>query len=206
MLLLGKDIAAQRNEKILFQSLSFCLFSQQLMTIIGPNGIGKSTLLRIIAGLFEAAEGHIVLKDRQKTYPVATACHYLSTQNAMKPSLSVIENLRFWSNFYGQKMRSPYEALTDIGLCDLGSLPFSALSTGQKRRVAIARLLLSYRPIWILDEPMAGLDDHAQNILVNLFKHHLNQGGMIITTTHIPLAIPEDHRILLEKFLPPQRK
>ncbi|WP_455476006.1 heme ABC exporter ATP-binding protein CcmA [Bartonella sp. B17] len=206
MVLSGRDLAAQRNEKILFQGLSFCLFPQQLMTITGFNGIGKSTLLRIIAGLFEAAEGHIILEDNGQMYPVATACHYLSTQDAMKPPLSVINNLQFWSAFYGQHMRTPHEALADIGLSELEHLPFSVLSTGQRKRVAIARLLLSYRPIWILDEPISGLDNHAQTILVNLFQHHLNQGGMIIAATHIPLAISENHRINLEKFLPTRRE
>ncbi|WP_019220798.1 heme ABC exporter ATP-binding protein CcmA [Bartonella senegalensis] len=206
MVLLGKDLAAHRNEDVLFQGLSFCLFPQQLMTITGPNGIGKSTLLRIIAGLFEAAEGYVNLKDQEHIYPVATACHYLGTQNAMKPFLSVISNLQFWSAFYGQPLRSPHEALADIGLSDLGHLPFNVLSTGQKRRVAIARLLLSYRPVWILDEPTLGIDSHAQTLLTNIFQYHLNQGGMIIAATHNSLGIPENHKIALENFLPPQEK
>ncbi|WP_455482068.1 heme ABC exporter ATP-binding protein CcmA [Bartonella sp. B35(2025)] len=206
MVLLGKDLAAHRNEEILFQSISFCLFSKQLMTITGSNGIGKSTLLRIIVGLLETAEGHVILKDNDKIYPVAAACHYLGIQNAMKSSLSVIDNLQFWSAFYGQHLRRPQEALADIGLSDLGHLPFRVLSTGQKRRVAIARLLLSYRPIWVLDEPISGLDSHAQTILISLFQHHLNQGGMIIAATHNPLGIPENHRIALENFLPPKRE
>ncbi|WP_455474236.1 heme ABC exporter ATP-binding protein CcmA [Bartonella sp. B30(2025)] len=205
MVLSGRNLAAHRDEKILFQGLSFCLFSQQLMTITGFNGIGKSTLLRIIAGLFEAAEGHVILEDHGQTYPVAAACHYLSTQNAMKPHLSVINNLQFWSAFYGQHMRTPHEALADIDLSEIEHLPFSILSTGQKKRVAIARLLLSYRPIWILDEPMFGLDKQAQTILINLFQHHLNQGGMIIAATHIPLTISENHEINLENFLPTRK-
>ncbi|WP_336287695.1 MULTISPECIES: heme ABC exporter ATP-binding protein CcmA [unclassified Bartonella] len=202
MILLGKNLAAQRGEEILFQGLSFCLFPQQLMTITGSNGIGKSTLLRIIAGFLEATEGYVILKDHEHTYPVATACHYLGHQNAMKSPLSVIDNLQFWSAFYGQHMRHPHEALADIGLADLGHLPFKVLSTGQKRRVAIARLLLSYRPIWILDEPIVGLDSQAQTILADLFQHHLNQGGMIIAATHIPLPTPKNHEIILENFLP----
>ncbi|WP_455478812.1 heme ABC exporter ATP-binding protein CcmA [Bartonella sp. B10] len=206
MVLSGKDLAAHRNEEILFQDLSFCLFPHQLMTITGSNGIGKSTLLRIIAGLREAAEGHVILKNNDKLYPVATACHYLGTQNAMKSSLSVIDNLQFWASFYGQPLRHPHEALADIGLSDLEHLPFNVLSTGQKRRVAIARLLLSYRPIWILDEPTSGLDHPSQTTLTNLLQTHLNYGGMIIAATHNPLGIPENNKIALENFLPPRRE
>ncbi|WP_375656399.1 heme ABC exporter ATP-binding protein CcmA [Bartonella sp. CM120XJJH] len=202
MMLSGKDLAAYRNEEILFKGLSFCLFSQQLMTITGPNGIGKSTLLRIIVGLLEAAEGHIILKDHDQIYPVATACHYLGPQNAMKPLLSVMDNLQFWAHFYGQHSRFVHEALADIGLSNLEHLPFNALSTGQQRRVAIARLLLSYRPLWILDEPISGLDNHAQKLLTCIFRRHLNQGGMIIAATHNFLGIPENHKIALEKFSP----
>ncbi|MBX4335376.1 heme ABC exporter ATP-binding protein CcmA [Bartonella raoultii] len=204
MVLSGKDLTAYRNEEILFQGLSFCLFPQQLMIITGPNGIGKSTLLRIIVGLLKATEGHVVLKDKEQTYPVATACHYLGPQNAMKPFLTVIENLQFWAKFYGQHLRYPSEALADIGLSHLAHLPFNVLSTGQKRRVAIARLLLSHRPIWILDEPISGLDNHAKQRLANIFQCHLNQGGMIIAATHSFLGIPENHKIALEKFLPTQ--
>ncbi|EJF74489.1 heme ABC exporter ATP-binding protein CcmA [Bartonella alsatica] len=206
MVLMGRNLAAYRNEEVLFQGLSFCLFPKQLMTITGPNGIGKSTLLRIIVGLLKAAEGNIILKDQEQTYPIATACHYLGPQNAMKPPLSVIDNLQFWSSFYGQHLRYPHEALTDIGLSDLGHLPFNVLSTGQKRRVTIARFLLSYRPIWILDEPILGIDSHAQTLLANIFQRHLNQGGMIIAATHNPLGIAENHKIALEKFSPFQER
>ncbi|WP_034987203.1 heme ABC exporter ATP-binding protein CcmA [Bartonella florencae] len=206
MVLSGTDLAAHRNEEILFQGFSFCLFPQQLMTIMGPNGIGKSTLLRIIVGLLKATEGNIILKDQEQTYPVATACHYLGPQNAMKPFLSVIDNLQFWSAFYGQHLYHPREALADIGLSDFEHLPFNVLSTGQKRRVALARLLLSYRPIWILDEPLSGIDSHAQTLLSYIFQRHLNQGGMIIAATHNSLGIPENHKIALEKFLPPHKR
>ncbi|AQX27420.1 heme ABC exporter ATP-binding protein CcmA [Bartonella sp. Raccoon60] len=200
MMLSGKNLTAHRNEKTLFQGLSFCLSTQQLMTITGPNGVGKSTLLRIIVGLFKATEGDLKLEDKGKIYPPALACHYLSTQNAMKSCLSVIDNLKFWAEFYGQHFYHPHDALAEIGLSDLAHLPFNILSTGQKRCVAIARLLLSYRPIWILDEPISGLDRHAQTIFATLFQCHLNQGGMIIAATHTSLGLKEHHIIALEHF------
>ncbi|WP_208438327.1 heme ABC exporter ATP-binding protein CcmA, partial [Bartonella taylorii] len=141
-------------------------------------------------------------KERTQTYPLASVCHYLSIQNAMKSSLSVIDNLQFWAAFYSQYLRTPHEALADVGLSDLGHLPFRVLSTGQNRRVAIARLLLSYRPVWILDEPTSGVDSHTQSIFANLFQNHLIQGGMIIAATHTPLVLPEIYTIALEHFLP----
>ncbi|CBI75809.1 Cytochrome c biogenesis ATP-binding export protein ccmA (Heme exporter protein A) [Bartonella clarridgeiae 73] len=206
MVLSGKNLTVHRNEKTLFKGLSFSLSTQQLMTITGPNGIGKSTLLRIIVGLFKATEGDLKLEDKGKIYPLAIACHYLNTQNAMKSSLSVIDNLKFWAEFYGQHFYYPHDALADIGLSDLAHLPFNILSTGQKRRVAIARLLLSYRPIWVLDEPISGLDHYAQTIFAKLFQRHLNQGGMIIAATHIPLGLKEHHVIALEHFYPLRKK
>ncbi|ALE03368.1 heme ABC exporter ATP-binding protein CcmA [Bartonella ancashensis] len=204
MMLLGKNLTAYRDEKILFQNLSFCLSTQQLMIVTGPNGVGKSTLLRIIVGLLQPSKGHVILKDHNKIYPLAIASHYLSTQNTMKNYLSVIDNLNFWADFYGQCLHHPHEALENLGLSDLKHLPFNVLSTGQKRCVALTRLLLSYRPIWILDEPISGLDERAQTICTNLFQHHLNQGGMIIVATHTSLNIPANHIITLENFLPHQ--
>lgn len=196
------DLSAKRGEEVLFQHLNFTIHDRELLTITGPNGIGKSTLLRIIAGFLQANEGTIEATEGGRIFPVALVSHYLGSQNAMKTHLTVLQNLEFWSDFDSSRLLSPMEALDQVELSGIEHLPFGVLSTGQKRRVAIARLLLSHQPLWLLDEPTSGLDKHASAIFAKIMEEHRNRSGMIIAATHLPLGIEENRHILLDDYLP----
>ncbi|TJV30212.1 MAG: heme ABC exporter ATP-binding protein CcmA, partial [Mesorhizobium sp.] len=149
-----------------------------------------STLLRVVAGLLPVVAGRLLLEGGGEDFPsVASACHYLGHQNAMKTALSVAENLRFWRDFSGADFLSAEEALAMVGLDGIGHLPFGYLSTGQRRRAAIAKLLVSRRPLWLLDEPTAGLDKASEERFGRLMREHLDEGGIIIAATHLPLGL-----------------
>src|SRR5690606_3613965 len=147
-----------------FDGLAFDLGEGEALVVTGANGSGKSTLLRVVAGLLPPAAGMIRLEgaDGEEFPSVAAAAHYLGHGNAMKTALSVEENLRFWREFDGSPHLSAAEALEMVGLPQVAGLPYGYLSTGQKRRVAIARLLVGHRPLWLLDEPTAGLDKASE--------------------------------------------
>jgi len=118
-----------------------------------------------------------------------SAAHYLGDKNAMKTALTVAENLTFRQQFLGNAMLSVEEALEEVGLPAIASLPFGYLSTGQRRRVALAALLVSYRPLWLLDEPTAGLDLASERRLAGIMRAHLGDGGIIVAATHLPLGL-----------------
>ncbi|TIU77435.1 MAG: heme ABC exporter ATP-binding protein CcmA, partial [Mesorhizobium sp.] len=120
---------------------------------------------------------------------VASASHYLGHLNAMKTALSVEENLGFWRAFQGETGLSVGQALETVGLDGLGHLPFGYLSTGQRRRASIAKLLVSPRPVWLLDEPTAGLDKASEERFAGLMRGHCREGGIIVAATHLPLGL-----------------
>jgi len=190
MRLFAENLAGERGGEPVFAGVSFSLGAGEALTVTGPNGAGKSTLLRIIAGLLPAAGGRVGLEDAGEAWPaVPAAAHYLGHQNAMKPTLSVEENLGFWRDFLGEPHMETGEALEMVGLGAIGHLPFGYLSTGQKRRAAIARLLASYRPVWLLDEPTAGLDAASERQFAALMAAHLEDGGIIVAATHVALGL-----------------
>jgi heme exporter protein A len=120
----------------------------------------------------------------------------------MKPALTVDENLRFWASFLGSQRRSPEEALEAVGLRSIGHLPWGYLSTGQKRRTAIARLLTSHRPLWLLDEPTAGLDADSDAMFAGLLKAHLAEGGIAMAATHMALGVQGMQLLRMEQVGP----
>jgi heme exporter protein A len=190
MRLIAENLGGERGGEPVFSGIGFALDQGQALVVTGPNGSGKSTLLRIIAGLLPVAEGRVLLEGGGEAFPsVASACHYLGHQNAMKPSLSVAENLRFWRDFNGGGDSSVDEALETVGLIGIGHLPFGYLSTGQRRRAAIAKLLVSQRPLWLLDEPTAGLDKASEERFGALMMKHCGDGGIIVAATHLPLGL-----------------
>ncbi len=185
----AENLAGERGGETIFAGLSFEVSSGEALIVTGPNGSGKSTLLRIICGLLAPEAGKIELLEDRAALPVRAACHYLGHQNAMKPALSVRENLLFWQKFNGSARFDIDEALEAVDLPGVEHLPFGYLSTGQKRRVSIAKLLISYRPLWIVDEPTAGLDKASESRFAELMRDHMRDGGMVIAATHIPLGL-----------------
>jgi heme exporter protein A len=174
-----ENLSASRGGFVLFEGVSFSLKPAEALRITGPNGSGKTTLLRCLAGLVRADSGSISSLDQSSLY-------YVGHLNAMKPQLTVAENLNFWAAIDGSK--SIEAAIIHMNLARLVDLPFSVLSSGQKRRVALARLLLSARQIWLLDEPTVGLDAASISLVESLLEQHLFDGGMVIAATHMPLG------------------
>lgn len=190
MSLAARRLAGERGGDLVFSEVSFALSAGEILLVTGPNGAGKSTLLRVLAGFLAPLEGEIVLKDAAGAESDAgAACHYLGHLNAMKTALTVAENLAFWRRFLGETRLGVDAALEAVGLEEIGHLPFGYLSTGQRRRAAIARLLVAYRPIWLLDEPTSGLDRDSEARFQELMRDHLQEGGIIVAATHLPLGI-----------------
>lgn len=190
MRLTAADLGATRGGEPVFSGLHFSLGVGESLVVTGPNGAGKSTLLRVVAGLLRPAEGRVGLDGGGEAFPdIASAAHYLGHRNGMKEGLTTAENLRFWRAFMGEAGLSAGEALAAVELSGMEDIPFGYLSTGQRRRAAIARLLVSRRPIWLLDEPTAGLDEASAEGFAGLMRDHLAGGGMIVAATHVDLGV-----------------
>ena len=190
MRLIAENLSGERGGEAVFSGINFDLAEGESLMVTGPNGAGKSTLLRVTAGLLPVAQGNVRFEGGGEEWPtVGSASHYLGHQNAMKTALTIAENLRFWQEFSGSPHLSISEALEMVGLGGLGHLPFGTLSTGQRRRAAIGKLLASYRPVWLLDEPTAGLDKASEAQFAALMQAHLEDGGIIIAATHLPLGL-----------------
>ncbi|HWK14090.1 MAG TPA: heme ABC exporter ATP-binding protein CcmA [Rhizobiaceae bacterium] len=192
MRLTARNLTAERGGETVFENVSFVLAEGGALVVTGPNGTGKSTLLKVVAGLLPAMRGTVELDGNDPDQPsVAAICHYLGHQNAMKTALTVAENLAFWRGFLGVPAMEAEDALAAVGLPDIGHLPYAYLSAGQRRRVAIARLLASHRPLWILDEPTAGLDAASERQFAALMQAHRANGGMVLAATHVPLGLED---------------
>jgi heme exporter protein A len=159
------------------------------LLITGPNGAGKSSLLRLLAGLLRPSSGTLGLDGGDPELTVAEQAHYLGHQDALKPALSVLENLDFWARFLGGRATDLATALADVGLGGITALPAAYLSAGQRRRLSIARLITVKRPLWLLDEPTTALDVTAQAMLAELMRSHLRGGGLIVAAVHGPIGL-----------------
>lgn len=200
MRLSAVNLACHRGGRDVFAGLSFGLGSGEILAITGRNGAGKSSLLRTIVGLVRITHGSLTLEGGDPELTIAEQAHYVGHQDALKPSLSVGENLRFWAGFLGQKAADTGAALAAVGLDPLADLPAAYLSAGQRRRLSIARLLAVKRPIWLLDEPMSTLDAAAQDRLAGLMRAHLAEGGLILAATHGPLGVAPIRELRLDDF------
>lgn len=198
-------LQCQRGEKELFSELSFALRSKQLMRIEGQNGTGKTTLLRTLCGLYqpEAGEVHWNGKSIKKLgEEYLKDLFYLGHHNAIKADLSALENLQINTALAGETYSEDdlLQALDDIGLFGSEYKPTAHLSQGQKRRVALAGLLLSKAKLWVLDEPFVALDGFAVKLLQEVIAKHIENEGMAILTTHqeVPLTKGEILSISLD--------
>ncbi len=189
MRLTGVELACQRGERDVFAGVNFAVASGEALTISGRNGAGKSSLLRMIIGLLPIAAGRLMLEGGDPELNIAEQAHYLGHQDALKGSLSVAENLRFWAGFFGASSTDIREPLEAVGLGALAGLPAAYLSAGQRRRLSIARLIAAPRPIWLLDEPTSTLDAAAQDRLAELMGAHLAGGGLILAASHGPVGL-----------------
>jgi heme exporter protein A len=191
--LAGSGLACVRGGRQVFADVGFSVAGGQALVVTGPNGAGKTTLLRALAGLLRFAAGRLEFRGAEPDAILPEQAHYLGHQDALKSSLTVEENLAFWSAYLAgpenNSAQAAGDALAAVGLADLTRTPAAYLSAGQRRRLSLARLVATHRPVWLLDEPTTALDARAQQILAELMRTHLARGGLIVAATHGPLPL-----------------
>ncbi|MDB5359704.1 MAG: heme transporter ATP-binding protein CcmA [Rhodospirillales bacterium] len=205
MRLTAEGLAAARGERALFSGLGFALGPGDALVLTGPNGSGKSSLLRLVAGFGRPTGGTLRWDGKALTEDLEsyrTQLHYVGHQEALKPALSVVEMLRFWADLAERPLQDPAGPLSALGLVHKASTPCRFLSSGQRRRLALARLTVWQAPLWLLDEPTVGLDDEALGLIAGLIERHRAGGGIVLLSTHQPLPLQDARSISLADFPP----
>jgi len=197
MQLSADNLTCVRGGREVFRGLSFRLSAGEALLVTGRNGAGKSSLLRVIAGLLRLAAGQLTLEGGKEDCPIGEQAHYVGHLDALKLSLTVAENLRFWAEFLGPFSGDVRSALEAVDLASLSDLPAAYLSAGQRRRLSIARLVAVPRAIWLLDEPTSALDATARIRLAELMGRHLASGGMIVAATHGAIGLERARELKL---------
>jgi heme exporter protein A len=174
------NLAAARGLRILFDGLNLRLSGGEVLELRGPNGSGKSTLLRILAGLTRPHAGTVAFSGGADE----PGRHYLGHLDAVKPAETAAEQAVFWARYFGRDVAAAKAAMTRVGLTSREAVPGRGLSAGQKRRLALTRLLIEPRPIWLLDEPTAALDIQGRALVSQLVAEHRVSGGMVIAAIH----------------------
>jgi heme exporter protein A len=197
MRLTAENLTCVRGGREVFAGLNFSVSGGEALVVTGRNGAGKSSLLRMIAGLVAVAEGTVALSGGDADATPGEQAHYLGHLDAVKSSLSVSENLAFWTAYLGGLPGSVTDALDAVGLEPLAGLPAAYLSAGQRRRLSLARLVAVRRPVWLLDEPTSALDQPSQQKLADLMRGHLAGGGMIVAAAHGPIGLADPKELRL---------
>ncbi len=194
----ARDLACERGGRTVFENVGFSIARGGVLAIAGPNGAGKTSLLRIGAGLLREAAGSISLRtnttvvtDREER---GRFCAWLGHQDGVKVALTIRENIQFWSKLYAAD--APPTLLDRVGLARLADAPAQYLSAGQRRRLALARIILCSRPLWLLDEPFAALDAAGRTLVADLVRDHCARGGIAMAATHEPLGLSEARLVL----------
>jgi len=174
-----EEVGAARGLRVLFEGVSLTLSAGELLELRGPNGSGKSTLLRICAGLTQPASGRV-----QNPAAEDGGLHYVGHADAVKPGETALGQACFWARFSGRSEAEASAALARMGLASRADVPGRGLSAGQRRRLALSRLLIDPRPLWILDEPLSSLDTEGQGLVAGMIQSHVAQGGMVMAAMH----------------------
>jgi heme exporter protein A len=189
----GVGVACARGGRIIFRDVGFRLARGEALVVEGPNGSGKTSLLRLIAGLLPAASGTLRMSiDGAAVNDIELRGRHvgwLGHHDAAKPQLTPTESLRFFSRLYGAGNDRIAEGLERVGLSRAADLPCQYLSAGQKKRLALARLKLCGRPLWLLDEPLAALDAEGRSLLLTILREHLAEEGIAVIATHDALHL-----------------
>lgn len=193
-----ENLAVARGGRRIFERVAFNAGPGDYVEVTGPNGAGKTSLLRVVAGLLRAAEGRVGVSsnfgpiDRDEQ---AVCMHIIGHRDGVKGPLSVADHIAFWAGLY--EGANDEAVLDRIGLARYAERPARALSAGQTRRLALSRLLMAPRPIWLLDEPAASLDISGRAWLLGLVGDHLASGGIVVAAVHDPIGAVPDHKVAL---------
>ena len=191
--LITTGLVCGRGGMALTRPLTVSVPPGRCLLLRGSNGAGKTTVLLTLAGIVAPLEGSFNLEGADPD--AGPQLHYCGHRNAIKPRLTVRENLDFWRAVNGPTGLAVEAALDEVGLGALADLDAGYLSAGQSRRLALARLVVSHRPIWLLDEPTAALDVEGHELVTRLLDHHLDMGGCAISATHDPITLPDPARM-----------
>ena len=192
----AQGLACGHGDNVLLRDLSFSVPGGTGLLLRGPNGVGKSTLLLTLAGLLPPIAGATAFIGHDPE--LGPALHHCGHRNAVRPRLSVHQTLVFWAAINGPTGIDATSALDRVGLARIADLDAGYLSAGQQRRLVLARLLVSSRPVWLLDEPTAALDSEGQALLASLLEEHLASGGLVIAATHDDIAVVGLHTLTLD--------
>jgi heme exporter protein A len=187
----AEAVTIERGGRVVIDAVSFRVGAGDALVLTGPNGAGKTTLIRALAGFLTPSAGSIRVNGGDAAQELATVCHYVGHRDAIKPKLTVAENIAFWSEYLNGSAVTVEPALDAVGLLELADIPAAYLSAGQKRRLGLARLLAAPRPIWLLDEPTTSLDAAHQRAFAALIERHRSGGGIIIAATHMDLGLAD---------------